>query len=102
MNLKRLSPEEMKIAKERNRKEYQKEVDHFIETENKTSIARFKTIPERHQRTWLLSYYGKASKTQAIKAKCCECCGYENIATEVGDCIIRDCPLWCYRPYQKK
>jgi hypothetical protein len=43
---------------------------------------------------------GKLSKTQAIKAKCQECCGfYKN---EVVNCTCEICPLWRYRPYQKK
>jgi len=44
----------------------------------------------------------KASPANAIRLKCYDCCGYENIAEEVGDCRSYSCPLWPHRPKQKR
>lgn len=43
---------------------------------------------------------GKNSKADALKAKCLDCCVYD--IKEVTACHIKTCPLWNFRPYQKK
>lgn len=50
----------------------------------------------------LRAFDGKCSPRQAIKAKCQECVGYEDITERVGGCTSHRCPLWAYRPYQNK
>lgn len=45
--------------------------------------------------------YGGKSKATAIKAKCIDCMGYEDVKTRVSECASEICPLWPYRPYQK-
>ena len=44
-------------------------------------------------------YYGKPSKSRALKAKCLDCCGWQ--AAEIRDCQSVTCPLWRVRPYQE-
>lgn len=50
----------------------------------------------------------KPTRSQAIKAKCAECVGCTVDNTEPGfrntirDCTSKTCPLWSFRPYQKK
>lgn len=41
----------------------------------------------------------KPTMEQAIKRKCLECSG--NSKTEVANCNIKDCPLYCYRLGEK-
>lgn len=41
-------------------------------------------------------------KAPALKAKCQECVGYEETISRIRDCPTWRCPLWRYRPYQKK
>ena len=36
----------------------------------------------------------------AIKFKCLDCSG--GSTTEVAGCAIQTCPLWVFRPYQKR
>ncbi len=43
---------------------------------------------------------GEASPRLAIKAKCQECVGYEEVRESVGNCRSFGCALWSYRPYQ--
>lgn len=46
------------------------------------------------------SWAGAASPRTAIKAKCQECTGYEDMVQRIGQCTAYKCPLWAYRPFQ--
>lgn len=69
-------------------------------TENQTDLL--KQVSRHSPR--LVSVYKRAfsggSKAAAIKGKCIDCVGY-GIA-RVRDCECDDCPLWPYRPFQRK
>lgn len=54
-------------------------------------------IPESMQKTYDKAMTGK-SRGAAIKAFCCECCGYER--QEVSLCKDSACPLHPYRPFR--
>jgi len=41
-----------------------------------------------------------ASPRDAIKSQCLECLGYDRKA--IAECTSWACPLWEYRPFQKK
>lgn len=43
------------------------------------------------------AYRGK-SKAAGVKAKCLDCANY--VTPEVRDCLVPQCPLYPYRPYQ--
>lgn len=45
-------------------------------------------------------YASTASPRQAIKAKCLECCWMD--VAGIRECTGTACPLWGFRPYQKK
>jgi hypothetical protein len=45
-------------------------------------------------------YDGSASPRQAIKAHCLECCWMDEAA--IRECRSMACPLWEFRPYQKR
>ena len=45
---------------------------------------------------------GRASPREAIKAKCHECVGYEDVKERISGCTVKRCPLLAYRPYQSK
>lgn len=59
------------------------------------------TIPKLFRPIYERAMTGKASPRDAIKAKCQECCGWEDVIERVGNCTIKRCPLWLYRPYQQ-
>jgi hypothetical protein len=40
----------------------------------------------------------KATQKDAIKAKCYDCCGFEDIPLNVHGCKSYTCPLWPLRP----
>jgi hypothetical protein len=42
----------------------------------------------------------EGSLSSAIALKCLECCAYQK--SEIRECINKDCPLWNFRPYQRK
>jgi hypothetical protein len=44
-------------------------------------------------------FNGDASPREAIKAKCQECMGYNDVANAVRNCSSQACPLLAYRPY---
>ena len=45
---------------------------------------------------------GELSPSGAIKAKCGECCGFEDTVQRVRTCTVYSCPLHAYRPYQER
>jgi hypothetical protein len=57
-------------------------------------------MPKLYQSGYERAINGKASPRQAIKAQCLECVGYER--NEITNCTDTDCPLYCYRPFQKQ
>jgi hypothetical protein len=42
------------------------------------------------------------SRKQAMKAKCLECVGWEEPRERIRECMASACPLWAWRPYQRK
>jgi hypothetical protein len=44
--------------------------------------------------------YGGRSPAAGIKAQCLDCTGCDVVA--IRECTADGCPLWRYRPYQKK
>jgi hypothetical protein len=59
-------------------------------------------VPERYRVLFSKTASLEASPRQAIKAKCLECCCFEEIQERIGNCTTYRCPLWAYRPYQDK
>jgi hypothetical protein len=62
---------------------------------------RLAYIPKAYQGVWMRALHGRA-KAAAIKAKCQDCVGWEDVAKNVGMCAAVTCPLWPHRPYQKR
>lgn len=56
----------------------------------------------------LIKYVEKPTRSNAIKAKCVECMGCTNYHLEPGfreevrNCTSTSCPLYRYRPYQRR
>lgn len=46
------------------------------------------------------SWQGVCSPRVAIRLQCLECCGEDELA--VTGCTSRTCPLWQFRPFQKR
>jgi hypothetical protein len=69
------------------------------DTKIKEKAAR---VPAQFRTQYLRAAYKKAPPSMAIKAFCRECVGYSDIKNMVGNCTALACPLWMYRPYQKK
>ncbi len=44
---------------------------------------------------------GEGSATEAIKAMCQHCFGYELVGESIRDCQAFTCPLYLHRPYQE-
>jgi len=54
-------------------------------------------VPESMRKNYEKAMTGK-SRGAAVKAFCCECCGYER--KEVSLCTDTGCPLYLYRPFR--
>src|SRR6185295_16071475 len=56
----------------------------------------------------VVKFFANPTRGQAIKAKCAECVGCTVERIEPGfratirDCASNDCPLWKFRPFQRK
>jgi hypothetical protein len=59
------------------------------------------SVPLARRPLYLKVSVGEASPRQAIKAKCQECVGYEDVTAAIPACTVFKCPLWAYRPYQQ-
>ncbi len=62
-------------------------------------------VPVAQRALYLRALQGKVSRSQAIKAKCYECCGWDRKVDGmdlIGSCPVRRCPLWAVRPFQKR
>jgi hypothetical protein len=61
--------------------------------------ARAARIPPRFRGVYQRAMEGK-SRAAAVRAKCQECVGYEDVTEQVRGCTDPACPLWPMRPYQ--
>lgn len=59
-------------------------------------------VPEKFKGLIERSAKGENTPTMAIKAKCIECCGFEDVSDRVRHCTTYSCPLHAYRPYQER
>lgn len=62
------------------------------------------SVPISYRKVYSKALHGK-SRTAAVKAKCLECCAWQRRESghdRIGDCGIRSCPLWAFRPFQTK
>ena len=70
---------------------------------NKSEVIRYaQNIPSKYQQVYLRAATGKSSPREAIKAKCLDCVGYEEPSNRIRACSAKTCPVWQFRPYQKK
>jgi hypothetical protein len=76
-------------------------VKHRREVDRQVLEDRCKRVPSKYRPLYISAVEGTASPRQAIKAKCQECCGWEDVSTRIGGCTARACPLWPLRPYQE-
>lgn len=76
-----------------------KDIADFI-AENTTESNYLKLVPPMYQKMLLDLFRGKNSKATALKAKCLDCSCYQK--EEITNCPVKQCPLWNFRPYQKK
>lgn len=68
---------------------------------NMASIDKIKSqIPIKYQKQYIKAVNGELSPRQAIKINCLECVGWRR--SEVTLCTDKTCPLYKYRPLQKK
>jgi len=58
--------------------------------------------PKRNQPLYAKVLSNEASRPEAMKAKCQECVGFEEVIISIKECTVYSCPLWHHRPYQDK
>jgi hypothetical protein len=58
------------------------------------------SLPPAYKKVFLEVFVGAKSFPKLLKAKCLDCTCYQR--EEITLCQVRLCPLWKYRPYQKK
>lgn len=66
----------------------------------KSAIQIVETCPVRYRPLLAQTLVGDANKTEAIKAQCQQCVGWEEVMDRVRECNSRACGLWHHRPYQ--
>ena len=69
---------------------------------HEAKVARkLASMPEACRATYRRAMSGQ-SRMAGVKAHCQECFCYSEYRANVRDCTITTCPLYPYRPYQKK
>lgn len=91
--------EQMLEAKSVKRAETEAQITAWLESADTNLKSQFSNVPDLYRGLAFSSLTGKASRTQAIKAKCLECCCWQR--EEVRVCSIKTCPLNPIRPFQK-
>ena len=74
-------------------------------TPQKSAIQQSKileTAPASSGKRFLLKHLqgGTLTRSQAIAAKCCDCCGY--YVDGKHDCGVPECPLYPFMPYRDR
>jgi len=79
----------------------QKRLDEWreLEKENEKLASYISTVPELWKMSAIRAFLGRLSPRAAIKAKCEECCNYEDVKERIKECKC-PCPLLKYRPYK--
>lgn len=70
--------------------------------EKLTDLQRnyMRTVPKKFEFSQMEALSGEAGYAGAVKAKCQECCGFEDTEERIRSCKIYKCPLNQYRPYR--
>lgn len=55
------------------------------------------SVPGRFRNRLAAAYSGEDGITNAVRMKCFECCGFEEVETRVPGCTSVLCPLYAYR-----
>ena len=93
---------DIEVVKKRAAERLAKSVAEFEKSATDYQKKFYSKIPTRYRRGWLAAFLGVATKRAAIAAKCHDCVAFESVQENVGDCRAMTCPLWKYRPHQKK
>lgn len=86
--------------REKGQAEFRRRLALLKESVPETWLRRIEKTPAKHIAQRLRAHTGEASPREAIKAKCKECVGYEDLKVQVGGCQSFSCPIWAYRPFQ--
>lgn len=102
-----MSIETMLGAKRRTTEEIEIEISSIMASVSTSTAKRIANTPPRYRLAYAKSLAApiagqKKSLSKAVKQKCYECVGFEDVRDRVGHCTCRTCPLWHHRPYRDK
>lgn len=100
MGLGNKTTKELELAKQKAQEQHKKDLDDFRLAHGDHFKEYYLALPKVYRRTWFNSVAGISSKPAAIKAKCLDCSAYQK--EEITYCKASTCPLYKFRPYQKK
>lgn len=58
-------------------------------------------IPKKYRSLVFKALAGKLSPRKAIKVKCYDCMGFEDVRKRIMACSVKTCPLYTHRPFQE-
>ncbi len=58
------------------------------------------SVPRKYRLSYARALKVPTARALAVRMKCIECVGFEDIQDRVGGCTVRGCPLWLHRPFQ--
>lgn len=90
--------DEMKAGKEAMAKVWDARFAALLSENYSVEQSIFKTLPKVYKKLFWLCVRSKPRNSDAIKAKCLDCTGYQK--EEVRHCKATACPLFKVRPYQ--
>lgn len=71
-------------------------------TISKWELQRVGSVPKRYLLSYMRAVLGVSTRKGAIKSYCQHCVGWSELPDAVRDCTAKLCPLYAFRPYQKK
>jgi len=77
-------------------------IDNIQDVKSRTKLGQLKDAPSSQGRDFLIAHYLgiELSRTEAVKAFCCECSGY--YTDKRCDCEVEGCVLYRWMPYGTK
>lgn len=93
-----MSTEHLKPGKGQTKEELEAKVNELMTDMLPVQVTAIQSCPSQYR-----LQYARALKygTNAMKLKCMECVGFEDVKERVGGCTVSRCPLWSSRPFQK-
>lgn len=90
----------LKAPKPQTREDLDAKISELVRGLNDRQTKQVEICPRPYRLRYARALVREIPPATAIRAKCEECVGWEDVHDRVGSCTVTICPLWKFRPYQ--